>query len=68
MSAGDWKNLYQAAVADDLLLVHYHIKEGVNPNYQHPQFLCTPLVASFINGHLDIAHYQPAHGADPKLV
>ncbi len=68
MSAGDWKSLYQAAVAGDLLLVQYHIKEGVNPNYQHPEILCTPLVASLVNGHLDISRYLLGNGADPNLL
>ncbi len=68
MSAGDWKDLYQAAVKGDLSLVQYHITEGVNPNYQHPEVLCTPLVASLVHGHMEVAHYLLAHGADPSLV
>lgn len=68
MSAGDWKDLYQAAVTGDLLRVQYHIREGVNPNYQHPEVLSTPLVASLIHGHRDIAQYLLAQGADPSLV
>lgn len=68
MSAGDWKDLYQAAVVGDLALVEYHIREGVNPNYQHPEILCTPLVASLIHGHREIAHHLLAHGADPNLL
>lgn len=67
MSAGDWKDLYQAAVAGDFALVRYHVDEGVNPNYQHPEILCTPLVASLIHGHGEIAHYLLEHGADPHL-
>lgn len=67
MSAGDWKDLYQAALTGHLALVEYHIREGVNPNYQHPEILCTPLVASLIQGHEEIAHYLLAHGADPNL-
>lgn len=57
MSAGDWKDLYQAALAGNLSLVRYHVNEGVNPNYQHPEILCTPRVASPIQGHREIAHY-----------
>jgi ankyrin repeat protein len=68
MSAGDWKDLYQAAVTGDISLVQYHISGGVNPNYQHPEILCTPLVASLIHGHLEIARYLLEHGADPGLV
>lgn len=67
MSAGDWKDLYAAAQAGNLALVRYHISAGVNPNYQHPEILCTPLVASLINGHDEIAVFLLAHGADPQL-
>jgi hypothetical protein len=67
MSAGDWKDMYAAAVAGDLALVRHHISAGVNPNYQHPEILCTPLVASLIHGHGEIARYLLAHGADPQL-
>lgn len=68
MSAGDWKNLYQAAVEGNLSLVQHHITEGVDPNYQHPEILRTPLVASLIEGHLEIAQYLLEHGSDPSLV
>ena len=67
MSAGDWKDMYQAAAAGNLALVQHHISEGVNPNYQHPEVLCTPLVASLIHGHREVAHYLLAQGADPGL-
>ena len=68
MSAGDWKDLYAAAVAGDLPRVEYHIRNGVNPNYQHPEILCTPLVASLVHGHPEIARFLLAHGADPNLL
>lgn len=67
MSAGDWKDLYVAALAGDLALVRYHISAGVNPNYQHPEIMCTPLVASLIHGHGEMAHYLLEQGADPHL-
>lgn len=68
MSAGDWKDLYAAAQAGDLARVSYHIEAGVNPNYQHPEILCTPLVATLIHGHDAVAHYLLQHGADPDLL
>jgi uncharacterized protein len=67
MSAGDWKDLYAATLSGDLARVRYHIDAGVNPNYQHPEIMCTPLVASLIQGHAEITHYLLAHGADPHL-
>lgn len=67
MSAGDWKDLYQAALDGNVALVRHHIAEGVNPNYQHPEILCTPLVAALVHGHDEVARFLLAHGADPHL-
>lgn len=68
MSAGDWKSLYQAAEDGNLALVQYHLAESVNPNYQHPEILRTPLVASLVEGHLDVACYLLDNGADANLM
>lgn len=68
MSAGDWKELYSAASSGNLPLVQYHIRNGVNPNYQHPEILATPLVAALSNGHIEIAKFLLNNGADPYLL
>lgn len=67
MSAGDWKEMYSAASSGNMDLVRYHIENGVNPNYQHPEILATPLVAAICAGHTDIALYLIDNKADPKL-
>lgn len=67
MSAGDWKELFLAVQSGNMELVKYHIKNGVNPNYQHPEILATPIVAAIINGHTEIALFLLDNGADPKL-
>jgi uncharacterized protein len=68
MSAGDWKELYKACLDGNLELVQYHIRNGVDPNYQHPEILSTPLVASLIEGHENISVFLLDHGARPDLV
>lgn len=60
--------MYGAAQSGDFELVKYHIKNGVNPNYQHPEILSTALVASIIAGHIEIAHYLLENGANPQLL
>ncbi len=55
-------------MAGDLARVAHHIAEGINPNYQHPEILCTPLVASIVNGHPQIALYLLTQGADPNML
>ncbi len=67
MAAGDWKEMYQAALDGNLPLLRHHIQSGVNPNYQHPEILATPLVGAILNGHSEVALFLIANGADPKL-
>ena len=67
MAAGDWKDLLYACQNGDLELVKYHIKGGVNPNYQHPELLTTPLIASIENANADITKFLLENGADPHL-
>lgn len=67
MSGGDWKEMYGAVQKGDFELVKYHIKNGVDPNYQHPEILSTPLVAAILEGYTDIALYLLKKNADPKL-
>lgn len=67
MSAGNWKEMFAAAQNGDLELLRHHIKQGANPNYQHPEILCTPLVTAIIAGHTDIAIYLLEENADPNL-
>lgn len=67
MSGGDWKELYTAAAQGNISLVRYHVDNGVDPNYQHPEILSTPLVAAINGGHTETALYLLDNGADPKL-
>ncbi|MFM1877095.1 MAG: hypothetical protein RL266_2832 [Bacteroidota bacterium] len=67
MAAGDWKEMLIAAQNGDLALVRYHIRMGENPNYQHPEFLTTPLIEAATFGHLEIVMFLLDHGADPRI-
>ena len=65
MSGGDWKELLYAAENGDLDLVKYHLKMGIDPNYQHPELLTTPLIEGTRYGHLEVARYLLENGAKP---
>ena len=67
MSGGNWKELFQAACEGDLALLAYHVKNGVDVNFAHPEFLSTPLVACILAGKAEAALYLLDHGADPHL-
>lgn len=67
MAAGDWKEMLIAAQNGDLPLVRYHIRMGENPNYQHPEFLTTPLIEAAAFGHKEIVTFLLENGAEPHL-
>jgi ankyrin repeat protein len=64
---GDWKELMHAAEAGDAALVAYHLTQGVDPNYQHPEYLTTPLIEAARQGHLEVVRELLSHGADAAL-
>ena len=68
MSGGDWKEMFAAAVDGDIELLRYHLRSGVDPNYQHPEFMSTPLVASILAGQQEAAALLLDYGADRQLL
>ena len=68
MAAGDWKDMLAAATRGDIELVRYYLREGIDPNYQHPEFLTTPLIEAARVGQAEVCRLLLAHGADPAVV
>lgn len=67
MAAGDWKEMLLACENGNLELVKYHISAGIDPNYQHPEYLTTPLIVSIEYGHKEICKFLLESGANPTL-
>lgn len=67
MSGGNWKEMFKAIEEGDLEMVRYYLKIGVNPNYQHPEFLASPLIESIRNNNLDIARLILENDGDPEI-
>lgn len=61
---GDWKDFFHAIQKDDLELVKFHIRMGVDPNYQHPEYLTAPLMECIRYDRMDIAEFLLKNGAD----
>ena len=59
--------MFYAAEAGDLGLLRYHLVAQVDPNYQHPEYMCSPLVACTLAGQYDAAALLLQYGADPQL-
>ncbi len=64
MSGGDWKEMLVAVQLGDLSLVKYHLANGIDPNYEHPELMTTPLIESIEYGHYEIAKFLLDSGAD----
>lgn len=67
MAAGDWKDMLTAVHNGDLDLLKHYLAEGINPNYQHPELLTTPLIEAISSQQVEIARCLLEHGADPHL-
>ena len=67
MEGGNWKEMFNAACDGNLELVKYHVQNGVDVNYAHPEFLSTPIVACALEGQEPVALYLLESGADPNL-
>jgi len=68
MSGGDWKQMFKGIESNDLELVKYYLRIGIDPNYQHPEYMCLPLAESVRLNHLEITKLLLTHGADPLII
>lgn len=68
MSAGDWKDFYQAACEGDLALMAYYADAGIDLDYAHPEFFSTALVGAIRAGQEKAALYLIERGANPTLL
>ena len=66
-AGGDWKDMYYAAERGDVACVRFHLSEGVDVDYQHPEAMMSALVVSILNGHADVARVLLEQGADANL-
>ena len=62
---GDWKEMLGAVQTGDIDLVKYHISEGIDLNYEHPELMTTPLTEWIQYNQLAIAELLLRNGADP---
>jgi len=68
MSGGNWKEMFKGIETNDIALVEYYLKIGVDANYQHPEFLASPLVESIRRNHLEIAKLLLENNANPNII
>lgn len=66
---GNWKDLLKASGEGDLALIRYHLNQGVDPNYQHPEYFTCPIFEAIRNGQKDAIQLLVEQGkADCSLL
>ena len=68
MSGGDWKIMFKGIQENDLELVKYYLRSGIDPNYQHPEFMALPLAESIRYNHFELSKLLFEKGADPLII
>lgn len=67
MSRGDWKTMFKAIQDNNLELVRFYLRLGIDPNYQHPDMLALHLSESIRYNHLEIAQLLLEKGAKTSI-
>jgi ankyrin repeat protein len=67
MSGGNLKGMFKALQDGDLGLVEFYLRAGIDPNYQHPEFMASSVVENILYNHMDILAELLKNGADPKI-
>ena len=67
MGHGDWKDLFLGVQKNDIDLVFFHISQGVDINYQHPEFMTSALIESIRSNNLEMMVLLLQNGASPKV-
>ncbi|MFK8102325.1 MAG: SDR family NAD(P)-dependent oxidoreductase [Saprospiraceae bacterium] len=67
-AGGNWKEMFHASESGDAELVRYHLKMGVDPNYQHPEYMTGALLESVRKGNIAAAEVLLENGANPSII
>ena len=59
--------MFKGVQEGDIELVGYYLRMGIDPNYQHPEEMTSPLLESIRRNHLDIAQLLLESGADSSI-
>jgi len=68
MNHGDWKALFYSVESNDIQLVQYYLKMGIDINYQHPEFMTSPFFESIRCGHIEIVELFLQNDADLNTI
>ena len=67
MSHGDWKDMFKAIQANDKDLVLFYLKNGIDINYQHPEYMTNALCESIRCKNENLVRLLLKHGASIEI-
>jgi ankyrin repeat protein len=67
MSHGAWKDMFKAVQNNDFDLVEFYIKQGIDINYQHPEYFTTALIESIRLGFHNMTKLLLENGAQVDI-
>lgn len=68
MSGGDWKAMFRGIQENDFELVKFYLKSGIDPNYQHPEYMALPIAESIRYNNIEITELLLNHDAKPLII
>lgn len=57
--------MLKAVEQGDIELVQYHLDNGIDVNYEHPEIITTVLIESVKSGNVEMTRFLIERGADP---
>jgi ankyrin repeat protein len=68
MSHGNWKDMFKAFEENDFELLEFYIRQGIDVNYQHPEYMTNPLIESIRHNNIEMMVFLLEHDASPHVV
>jgi len=67
MGHGEWKDMFKAVQNNDIELVSFYIRMGIDINYQHPEYMTSPLIESIRLNNTEMMVFLLKNGALPGI-
>lgn len=67
MGHGEWKDMFKAVQTNDIELVDFYIRNGIDINYQHPEYMTSPLIESIRLNNIEMMLFLLKNGASPDI-
>lgn len=67
MKQADWKQMFKAVEQNDYELLMFYIRQGIDLNFQHPEYFTSALIESIRRKHHTLTQALLENGALPTV-